>query len=445
MNKIWLLALAVAFGCKEKYPEPAHELPIPPRMAASLASGVITGQAVKTTAAAWIRSSPYHGNTSSNVIGTAPAGAVGTIMAGPVLDTSSDGDRWKRWDVAFSGTIPRGWVADTYLVATTPPPPPAPVVTTVTVSPATASLRVGATVQLAATARDQNGLVMTGQSFAWTSSATSIASVNGSGNVTGLAAGSATVRATDAGKVGQALVTVTVPPPPGVRGIAVSPVSATIRLGELRVLQFTATVFDTSGAVIVRSVTWSSANTLVATVDTGGWITPTGLGTTLVTATIGTVRASGSVTVVPRPPLPFNGIYAMIQLRNGRLQIVRRDSVGTPPIIVAAGDTMSAGFRVRPSTAPLYAAALRQLASDIASRTDTLRFQTTNALSVDSVFCAAVGCWVTTVVLGQGSWTSSPPVPASILVGLARALDAAVRGDSVFMLGDSLPYLRTLP
>jgi hypothetical protein len=64
-------------------------------------------------------------------------------------------------------------------------------------------------VQLAATTKDSAGGVLTGRAVTWASSNTGVASVNGTGLVTGLLAGSATITATSEGKSGSATVTVT--------------------------------------------------------------------------------------------------------------------------------------------------------------------------------------------------------------------------------------------
>ncbi|HEY5022322.1 MAG TPA: Ig-like domain-containing protein, partial [Gemmatimonadaceae bacterium] len=92
-------------------------------------------------------------------------------------------------------------------------PAPAPVAS-VTVSPATASLLIGATVQLSVTAFDASNNVLTGRVIAWSSSNTAVASVNGSGVVTAVAAGSAQITATSEGKSGSAALSVVAPPPP---------------------------------------------------------------------------------------------------------------------------------------------------------------------------------------------------------------------------------------
>ncbi|MCH7564913.1 MAG: Ig-like domain-containing protein [Gemmatimonadetes bacterium] len=65
---------------------------------------------------------------------------------------------------------------------TTPPPPPTPRVTTVVVTPNSATLvTAGETVQLTASALDQNGATMTGQSFTWSSSDDGVVTVSSSG------------------------------------------------------------------------------------------------------------------------------------------------------------------------------------------------------------------------------------------------------------------------
>src|SRR5216117_3724927 len=64
--------------------------------------------------------------------------------------------------------------------------------TGVAVSPASASVQVGQTVQLAATPRDANGNPLSGRAVSWASSNTAVATVSGSGLVTGVTAGSAT-------------------------------------------------------------------------------------------------------------------------------------------------------------------------------------------------------------------------------------------------------------
>src|SRR2546429_36295 len=112
-------------------------------------------------------------------------------------------------------------------------------VASVTVSPASASLAVGQTVQLSATPTDANGNPLTGRVITWASSDNTIASVNGSGLVTGVAAGGpVTITATSEGKSGAASITVTAP----VATVTVSPAPASVQAGQTQ--QLTATLKD---------------------------------------------------------------------------------------------------------------------------------------------------------------------------------------------------------
>jgi surface protein len=83
-----------------------------------------------------------------------------------------------------------------------------PVVETVAVSPALAEAVVGGGTQLAAVLRDAENNMITGPAVHWTSSAEGVATVDGTGMVTGVSAGVATITAKSQGKSGTAQVTV---------------------------------------------------------------------------------------------------------------------------------------------------------------------------------------------------------------------------------------------
>ena len=86
-------------------------------------------------------------------------------------------------------------------------------VASVSVAPATATVTTGGTQHLAATLKDASGNGLTGRSVAWTSSNAAVATIGGSGLVTAIAAGSATITAASGGKSGTATITVTTQPP----------------------------------------------------------------------------------------------------------------------------------------------------------------------------------------------------------------------------------------
>jgi DNA/RNA endonuclease G (NUC1) len=93
--------------------------------------------------------------------------------------------------------------------------PPTPEVASVTIAPPVASVPVGGSVPLVATALDASNQPITGTGFTWTSDVPGVASVNATGVVSALAVGDAVIRATAAnGVFGTTTIHVTDPPPP---------------------------------------------------------------------------------------------------------------------------------------------------------------------------------------------------------------------------------------
>src|SRR5207247_692554 len=131
--------------------------------------------------------------------------AVSWSATGGTIDSSSAGKRhYGHYTSASCGTF-------TVTATSHPGNVSTAASVTVTVSPATASVQVGQAVQLTATPKDANGNPLAGRTVTWTSSSTAAATVNSSGLVTGVAAGSTTITATSEGQSGAAAITVTSP------------------------------------------------------------------------------------------------------------------------------------------------------------------------------------------------------------------------------------------
>jgi pimeloyl-ACP methyl ester carboxylesterase len=82
-------------------------------------------------------------------------------------------------------------------------------VATVTISPASVNVEIGATQQLTATLKDRDGIVLTGRAMRWSTSDPTLVTVSASGMVTGVTTGGpVTVTATSEGISGQAQVAV---------------------------------------------------------------------------------------------------------------------------------------------------------------------------------------------------------------------------------------------
>src|SRR5438445_460839 len=172
-------------------------------------------------------------------------------------------------------------------------------VASVTVSPVTPVVLVGATVPLTATLKDAAGNVLSGRSVTWSSNAPAIATVSSTGLVTGVAAGAATIIATSEGKAATAAVTVNLVP---VASVSVSPASAGMPLGQW--VQLTATLLDANGMPLTsRSITWASTAPAVAAVSTGGLVTGVAVGAATITATSEGQSGTAAVTVTAASPV----------------------------------------------------------------------------------------------------------------------------------------------
>ena len=170
--------------------------------------------------------------------------------------------------------------------------PPGPVAT-VQVTPASDTLFVAAATQLTAIARDSSGTVVPGASITWSSSNTAIAVVSSTGQVTGVAAGIATITA-DAGLASDAASLTVQSAGPGT--VIVSPGGAAAAVGS--VTQLTAVALDSSSTPIPDAVfTWTSSNTSIATVRVGGFVTGVSLGSASITATHTGISGVRSVTI----------------------------------------------------------------------------------------------------------------------------------------------------
>src|SRR5512133_2419195 len=165
-------------------------------------------------------------------------------------------------------------------------PPPAASVSSIELSPPSGEVMLGRTAKLTATPRDASGNVLSGRAVSWTSSNSAVATVDGSGMVTGVAAGSATITAASEGKTASATITVKqdVPVVP-VATVSVAPAPDTVEAWNPATMQ--ATLRDASGNVLTnRAVRWSVSNANVATIDSiSGVLNGIDRGTVTVTAT----------------------------------------------------------------------------------------------------------------------------------------------------------------
>jgi Bacterial surface proteins containing Ig-like domains len=156
---------------------------------------------------------------------------------------------------------------------------PAVPVQSVSLDKTTLDLNVGENATLVATVLPENA---DDKTVTWTSSNTAVATVDATGKVTAVAAGEAviTVTTTDGGKTATCTVTVTNPAVP-VQSVSLDKTTLDLNVGENATL--VATVLPENADD--KTVTWSSSNTTVATVDATGKVTAVAAGEAVITVT----------------------------------------------------------------------------------------------------------------------------------------------------------------
>ncbi len=168
----------------------------------------------------------------------------------------------------------------------------------VAVSPATAELSaLGATVQLTAEVRDQNGHAMPAAVVAWSSGNASVATVNATGLVTAAANGAAAMTATSGAVSARARVSVE----QSVSAVRVSPGSLSLPVGDTA--RLSAMALDALGTEVTHAAfKWSSSAPSVATVDASGMVRAAAVGVATITAASGESRDSSRVSVLSGDP-----------------------------------------------------------------------------------------------------------------------------------------------
>lgn len=240
-----------------------------------------------------------------------------------------------------------------------PPPPPGPSdagtgtdtkPATVSVAPTTLEVAVGGNGQLVATVRNAAGQELSGASVTWSSDAPSVATVDGTGKVSGVGVGTAHVKAMSGDASGAATLTV-FPAPIAKLELMPAPPS---RLSRGATAQLTVKASDASGNVLTgRTITWTSDAKGVATVSPDGLVTAVDAGTARITASAEGQSVSATL-VVFLPPvissvLPASGPVGTLVAVSGqgfgltqgtsKVELVDTNTgVGVPMTVTAWGE-----------------------------------------------------------------------------------------------------------
>ena len=235
-----------------------------------------------------------------------------------------------------------------------------PILVSIAVNPNSGSIPAGTPQQFTAMGTYSDGSTqdLTASSI-WSSSTTTVATINNSALATSFITGTTTIQAAVGSIQGSTLLTVTAPV---LVSIAVTPPTPSVALGLSQ--QFTATGTYTDGSTqdLTSSVTWGSSMPNVATISGAGMASSVNQGSTSIAASLGAVQAGTSfnvtaaaltaINVAPAAPSvalgltqPFTatGIYTDGSTQNLTGSVTWTSSLASVATISAAGLASSAG------------------------------------------------------------------------------------------------------
>jgi trimeric autotransporter adhesin len=225
-----------------------------------------------TQSAAWVSSSPTMGPVNSTGLASGTGVGIATISATLGSVTNS---------AALSVT--------------------AAAVTSITINPSVTSIAKGATQQFSAMATYSDGSTQDlTQSVTWSSSGLNIAAVSAAGVASGAGVGTTSISATLGSVTNSAALSVTAAV---VTSITINPTATSIVKGATQQFSAMATYSDGSTQDLSQSATWSSSGLNIAVVSSAGLASGAGVGTTLISATVGSVTGSASLTVGSATPV----------------------------------------------------------------------------------------------------------------------------------------------
>jgi uncharacterized protein YjdB len=289
-----------------------------------------------------------------------------------------------------------GFVAEATVTVSIP-------VATVEVTPASAVLDLGETLQLSVSAKDAGGSVLTGRDVTWASSDESVATVDGSGRVNTLAVGSVTIIATVEGK------------------------SATATIGVHDLLSISTSVLSEGvvGQAYIQTLAAMGGDGIYAWSVSGGML-PAGLSLTGSTGAIsGTPTASGE--------FPFT-----VKVVSAGQTATRDVSIEVFPVPVASVEVSPFSVTLTPSQTQQFTATARDAAGNlITDRTIVWASSKTSVATVTNTgLLTAKALGSTTLTATIGGYPGWAAVTVHNVLAISDTdLESAVVG---------MPYTHTL-
>jgi len=194
-----------------------------------------------------------------------------------------------------------------------------PTLQSLSITPTTASLAVGTTQEFVLTGVFSDGSTEPlSQGVTWTSSASTIATIDLNGVTTGVAAGQSTITATYRGLSSAANVTVVLGPP---AAISVTPAVKSMGIGGTQQYTATAVFADGSTQDVTSQAEWISSSASVALVSDTGLANALSMGSAQITAVFQNVSGSATldvssaklVSIAVSPDNPVLPMHAKVQ------------------------------------------------------------------------------------------------------------------------------------
>ncbi len=164
----------------------------------------------------------------------------------------------------------------------------------ISVTPTPVSIAIGTDQQFSAVGSFNDGSTQLLTSVTWSSSSSSVATVNSTGLASAVGTGTATITATSGPVSGTAALTVT---GATVTSIAVTPANSNMPVGTTKQFTATATFSDSTSEDVTASVLWGSSKPGVASINNQGLVSSVATGSTTISAVLGSVTGTTTLTV----------------------------------------------------------------------------------------------------------------------------------------------------
>jgi len=284
-------------------------------------------------------------------------------------------------------------------------------VTGATLNKSATTLAVGATETLTATVSPADA---SNQQVSWTSDNVSVATVNNSGVITAVGAGSTSikVKSADGSYSDSCTVTVIVP----VTGVSLNKAATTLDIGTTETLIATVAPAGSSNS----AVTWSSSSSAIASVNSAGVVTASSVGTATITVTTAdggfTDSCEVTVTGIPVTGISFDSTALTVEVGK---------TVNLPFITVTPANASNPSYTVSSSNSLIAETSLDEFLGimDMITGTGVGTCTVTVTSDYNPLVSDAISITVVADTTAPTSDSTLFNLPTEILVSFSEALD----------------------